>query len=49
MLKVKVPASFSGTEGFPTRKDGRYRLGDTQLSHVYKASNQYDGNARLNI
>jgi hypothetical protein len=27
MPKVKVPASFSGTEGFPARRDARYTPG----------------------
>jgi hypothetical protein len=26
MLKVKVPVSFSGTEGFPARRDARYSV-----------------------
>jgi hypothetical protein len=26
MLKVKVPIIFSGTQGFPARRDGRYSL-----------------------
>jgi len=26
MSKVKVPVIFSGTEGFPPRRDGRYLI-----------------------
>ena len=26
ILKVKVPIIFSGTEGFPARRDGRYSM-----------------------
>ena len=25
ILKVNVPVKFSGTEGFPLRRDGRYK------------------------
>jgi hypothetical protein len=25
MFKVKVPINFSGTQGFPARRDGRYK------------------------
>jgi len=31
MSKVKVPIIFSGTEGFPPRRDGRYSSCCTQM------------------
>jgi hypothetical protein len=36
MLKVKVPINFSGTQGFPARRDGRYYLLERSSEDVGK-------------
>ncbi len=40
ILEVKVPVIFSGTEGFPLRRDGRYTMDriKLKLNSSYSAS-----------
>jgi hypothetical protein len=56
VLKVKVPIIFSGTEGFPARRDGRYALGIPAFAYatndveaITKQHRMFNSNYPLNV